>query len=90
MILANQDYRTAFLYYSCEIKDRNELIKDDDDDEENDCEQSDLVAIMLNLAFIPEYVAEQFRFRQGFFKVFKPAMLQYKLGLDLLHRLSST
>jgi hypothetical protein len=36
------------------VPDRNELIKDDDDDDENDCEQSDMVSILLNMGYIPE------------------------------------
>jgi hypothetical protein len=39
---------------------------DDDDNEENDCEQSDMVSIILNLAFIPENVVGQFKFASGF------------------------
>jgi hypothetical protein len=34
------------------------LIKDDDDDDENDCEQSDVVSLLLNLAYIPEFVGK--------------------------------
>jgi len=56
------------------------LIKDDDDDEDNDCEQSDIVSIILNLAFIPEYVVEKFKFETGFQKKFLPAMEQFRLG----------
>ena len=40
------------------MPDRNTLIKDDDDDDENDCEQSDLVSILMNMAYIPEGVIE--------------------------------
>jgi len=56
------------------------LIKDDDDDEDNDCEQSDIVSIILNLAYIPEYVIEKFKFETGFQKKFLPAMEQFRLG----------
>jgi len=38
------------------VPNRNELIKDDDSDDENDCEQSDIVSILLNMAYIPEEV----------------------------------
>jgi len=47
------------------------LIKDDDDDEGNDNEQSDIVSIMLNLAFLPEKLVEKFRFESGFSKLIK-------------------
>ncbi len=60
------------------------MIKDDDDDDENDCEQSDLVSILLNMAYIPEEVVEQFKFESGFNKTFKPFMMKYleKKGAD--------
>ena len=51
-ILANEQYKTAFQYYSPHLDDeRNDYIKDDDDDEGNDAIQSDFVKMMLNLAF---------------------------------------
>jgi hypothetical protein len=40
----------------CDVPDRDKLIRDDDDDDENDCEQSDLVSIILNMAYIPEEI----------------------------------
>ena len=61
-------------------EDRKELIVDDDDDEGNDTEQSDLVSIMLNLAYIPESVAEKFHFESGFNKKFLPAMKTFRIG----------
>ena len=39
---------------------------DDDSDEENDCEQSDLVNIMLNLAYLKQEYADQVSFERGF------------------------
>lgn len=58
MILANPIYYRDFQYICCDVPDRATLIKDDDDDEDNDCEQSDIVSIILNLAYIPEYVGK--------------------------------
>jgi len=72
--LANPRYYRDFQYICCDVPDRNTLIKDDDDDEENDCEQSDMVSIILNLAYVPEFVVEKFSFTTGFHKKFKPAM----------------
>ncbi len=71
----------------CDVPDRNTLIKDDDDDDENDCEQSDIVSILLNMAYIPEEVASSFRFESGFHKKFRPAMDGYlaKRGKQRLH-----
>jgi len=52
IILANPLYYRDFSYICCDVPNRNTLIKDDDEDEGNDCEQSDIVSLMLNLAFI--------------------------------------
>ena len=76
-ILANPLYTRDFQYVSCDIPGRDDLIKDDDDDDENDCEQSDLVSILLNMAYIPEEVMVQFKFESGFNKTFKPLMDAY-------------
>ena len=48
------------------MKDRSDYIVDDDSDEENDCEQSDLVNIMLNLAYVKKEVAQAFSFTPGY------------------------
>jgi len=78
IILANPMYYRDFQYICCDVPDRATLIKDDDDDEENDCEQSDLVPLILNVAYIPEEVSQKFHFATGFHKQFKPAMEEYK------------
>ena len=39
------------------MEGREKLIKDGDDEEGNDCEQSDIVMILLNLACIPDDIA---------------------------------
>lgn len=39
-------------------------------------EQSDIVAIILNMAYVPEYVSEKFKFESGFSKEFKQAINQ--------------
>jgi hypothetical protein len=80
-------YYRDFYYICCDVPDRNTLIKDDDDDEGNDSEQSDIVSLMLNLAFVPEYVAERFSFKTGFSRDFKPAMEQYKIGQSVLKKI---
>lgn len=74
MLLANPLYFREFQYVCCDVPDRNLLIRDDDDDDDNDCEQSDIVSILLNMAFIPEQVIEEFHFETGFHETFKPAM----------------
>jgi hypothetical protein len=53
-ILANEAYMKNFQYFSPHLDDdRNDFIKDDDEDESNDAIQSDFVKLMLNLAFLP-------------------------------------
>ena len=75
--MANPAYYRDFQYVCCDVPDRDDLIKDDDSDDENDCEQSDLVAILLNMGYIPEEVIGQFKFESGFYKTFKPIMDEF-------------
>ena len=51
-ILANPYYQRQFCYFTVALPDREDYIIDDDSDEGNDCEQSDIVSIMLNLAYL--------------------------------------
>ena len=82
-ILANPRYHRDFQYICCDQPDRDDLIKDDDDDDDNDCEQSDLVSILLNMAYIPEEVMVKFQFQSGFNKTFKPTMDEFRKGYNL-------
>jgi hypothetical protein len=77
-ILSNQKYSEAFYYFGAHIGEREKLIKDGDDEEGNDCEQSDIVNILLNLGSIPDEVAKRFDFAPGFQEGFKQSMLQYR------------
>lgn len=52
------------------------MVKDDDDDEGNDCEQSDMVALILNIGFMPNAVIEKFEFKKGFHETFKTALIE--------------
>jgi hypothetical protein len=61
-ILANPLYLDDFQYFSCAKDNREMYIIDDDDDEGNDNAQSDLVKIVLNLAFLTEERALGFSF----------------------------
>ena len=54
-ILANPLYLDDFQYFSPSLPDREHYIIDDDDDDENNGAQSDLVKLILNLAFLPEH-----------------------------------
>ena len=51
-----------FQYVTAAEDDRNDMIIDDDDDESNDAAQSDFVRVALNLAFLTEKEARQFKF----------------------------
>ena len=51
-VLANPFYQRAFCYFTVALPNREDYIIDDDSDEGNDCEQSDIVNIMLNLAYL--------------------------------------
>lgn len=48
----------------CCIPNRALYIIDDDDDESNDAAQSDIVRVALNLAYMNEQDAKEFRFDQ--------------------------
>lgn len=51
-ILKNPAYIEAFQYYSSDLPERDDFIIDDDEKDDNNSSQSDLVRILLNLAFI--------------------------------------
>lgn len=49
---------------SAAVPNRADFIIDDDDDEGNDCVQSDLVRAVMNLAYMTEEKAKNFKFNQ--------------------------
>ena len=61
-ILANEQYLDDFQYFSPALDNRNQYIKDDDEEEGNDAAQSDLVKMVLNLAYMPAERAKNFSF----------------------------
>lgn len=71
-VLANPAYIRSFSYITASADGREELIVDDDSNEDNDCEQSDMVVILLNLAFVKEQAASNFNFESGFSRTFGP------------------
>ena len=73
-ILANPIYARQFNFIEVNVPSREDLIVDGDSDEENDCEQSDMVQILLNIAFAPRDVVKSFTFGPGISKSFKVAM----------------
>ena len=70
-LLANPYYSRLFNYIEVNVPSRSDLIVDGDSDEENDCEQSDMVQLLLNLAFAPKEVVQDFVFGPGIAKTFK-------------------
>lgn len=79
-LLANPLYARAFNYIEVNVASREDLIVDGDDNEDNDCEQSDMIQILLNIAFAPRAVVKDFEFGPGISVTFKKAMdLQMKL-----------
>lgn len=67
-LLANPTYVQQFAYISVNTPSRENLIVDDDDDEGNDCEQSDMVNIILNMGFIRDSVVRECVFGAGISK----------------------
>ena len=63
-ILANPLYFDDFQYVSASLENRKAYIIDDDSDEENDAVQSDIVRVALNLAYMKEDEAKNFKFDQ--------------------------
>ena len=59
-ILANPLYLDDFQYVTAAEEDRDEMIIDDDAEEGNDSAQSDLVRVMINLAYLTENEARSF------------------------------
>ena len=73
-ILANPVYVRAFNYMTVSMDNREDFIVDDNSDEEDDCEQSDMVKVLCNLAYIRPDVAKDFQFEQGYSQKFGAAM----------------
>ena len=78
-ILANPHYARMFNFIEVNVPSREDLIVDGDSDEGNDCEQSDMVQVLLNIAFAPRAVVKDFVFGPGISTTFKEAMGQNKL-----------
>jgi len=72
-LLANPAYVRAFNYIEVGVPEREDLIVDGDAEEGNDCEQSDMVQILVNLAGVRTSVGENFRFEPGYSNTFLEA-----------------
>lgn len=62
-ILRNPNYHQAFQYFASDLADRPSYIVDGNEDEKDDCAQSDLVRLVLNLAFLPRQELESHGFK---------------------------
>ena len=85
-ILANPDYVQKFSYISVDTPDRETLIVDDDDNEDNDNEQSDMVNIALNMAFIKDSVVRDLKFETGISKAIKGHNIAATSVMGLLNK----
>jgi len=56
-IMCNPVYVEGFAWLGPHVKDRGLLIKDTDDDPDNNHQQSDVVSVLMNLGSIPDFVA---------------------------------
>ena len=70
-ILANPVYARDFCYIEAYIENRSDFIRDDDDDPENDCEQSDMTQVLLNLGMAPRGAVRKVSFGKGISVTFK-------------------
>lgn len=77
-ILSNQKYANQFYYVGAFVGEREKLIEDGFGESKKDshsqwerrirCEQSDMIMILLNLAFIPDHIVH----KEEVFDSFKP------------------
>ena len=67
-MIENMRYMREFNYFPASMANRNSYIVDDDSDEDNNCEQSDIVIILLNLAYMDRQQALDFNFAEGYSK----------------------
>jgi len=79
-LLANPAYVRQFNYIQVDVPQREDLIVDGDDEEGNDCEQSDMVSILINLAYVKEHVAKEFEFTAGYSRTFGEGMRNEKIN----------
>jgi hypothetical protein len=70
-ILANPHYCAAFNYISCARTDRDNLIVDNDSDEDNDCDQSDYVKLILNFGYLFDELTSTIEVNKGICKEVK-------------------
>lgn len=64
--MSNHRYQDEFSYIGANIPEREKLIKDMTMDEDRVAEQSDLVILLLNLAYIPDEAVRRIDFSKPF------------------------
>ena len=84
-ILSNMQYADDFYYIGAFVEEREKLIKDGDMKEGNDCEQSDIVMILLNLSCVPDEIAQRFDFKAGFQEEFLQNMKKFQQAFQRTH-----
>ena len=69
-ILANPYYQREFNYFPVALKDRELYIVEEEQEKDraNNCEQSDFVCFMLNLAYLKKGYAREIQLNKGFHK----------------------
>lgn len=77
-LMSNPKYVDDFAYLGPHIKDRNNLMRDNDFDSSNNYQQSDVVTILTNLGAIPDYTARKFHLGHNFAVDFMGFMDEYK------------
>ena len=80
-LLANPTYARDFNYIEVNVPSRSDLIVDGDSDEDNDCEQSDMVQVLLNMSYAPRNVVRDFTFGPGIAKDFRKALEDANLSV---------
>ena len=55
-ILANPVYARDFCFIEAYVPNRSDYIVDGDDNDDNDCEQSDMAQVLLNIGLAPRAV----------------------------------
>jgi len=69
--LANPKYARDFCFIEAYMPNRSDYIVDGDNDETNDCEQSDMAQLLLNIGLAPRAAVRSATFGTGISKSFK-------------------
>ena len=81
-ILSNRDYADQFCYIGAHVPEREKLLEDGDDNDEDNTEQADMVQILLNLGAVSDNVVRAFDFKSGFSRAFGEAQLKHQRAFE--------